>query len=167
MHKKALEITLDTDNNSSIPVIGHQHKGCKALIILVGALLGGSEEQYAATKMAALHKTSAPKPGKENWIRGDSYTNIGASPGKNNPLTAMLSAFSTPNGYAGDPTGRGQYALTEEDIKRFGEAYRLYKALPMYKQVQQRRNNPPRGFVNPYRATPARFPQHEKPKTAQ
>lgn len=196
MYKKALEITLDTENSSPIPVkgaikaqldmtpataavtgavgggtlgylLGPEHKGWRALTTLAGALLGGSGAWYAVTKMASLRKTAAPQPGKENWIKGNSYTNIGASPGEANPLMTIISAFSTPTGYAGDPTGRGRYALTEEDIQRFGTAYQQYKASPRYQQFQQRRSNPPRGFINPYRATPARFPQPAKSQPAQ
>lgn len=192
MYKKALEITIDTDKGSPIPVkgtmkaqldmtpataavtgavgggalgylLGPEHKGWRALTTLAGALLGGSGAWYAVTKMASLQKTSAPQAGKENWIKGNSYTNIGASPGRQNPLTAILGAFSTPHGYAGDPTGRGQYALTEEDIQRFGTAYSQYRAT---RAQQQQKNNSPRGFVNPYRTTPARFTQPAKPQAA-
>lgn len=184
MYKQAWDVNLQTDNGpfpikgevkaniSATPetaailgaagggtlgyLLGPEHKGWRAVTTLAGALLGGSGMYMAATKLASVQKEAkTPRPGSENWIKpSGQYTNIGGSSSNRNPLVSFLQSLNQPR-FAGDPSGRVNYNITQENLNQMATAWQQFKTTTAGQQYFQRNTSTPRGFINPYAPKPS------------
>lgn len=169
MHKKAIEVELAT-REKKLPValsasfdigpktttavsalaggtlgylLGPKHKGWRAVTTLAGALLAGSSAYALSTYNPQIEKTAKEK---QYAPRGaTSRTNIGGNQqSTGNPVTSVMRGFMQPR-YAGDPTGKTQFQVSQDTFNNMSSAWQRYKASPSY--VSPATKTPARGFI--------------------